>query len=303
MMINFSDFCNLVFPFIGWFVWFVIIIYNNSNNKSISKIADLFFISLQHFQDPYRSENKLNVITPYNEKTDEEMEGAINRVINVLAVLAGVYGIMFALIISDKASLVFVSWSFLIWCGWVLAILVRICYCCAILLSDYHQWDREKKEMILYGITKFTKHAGYLLIPTASFVPIFSTLKNVDIDKIAEVYPWGIEISLFVGILSVALLTIVIYTSVIGIEKLIKINYADIYLYTVLILWLLGILYIFDSPLAPVTSLWIGHHFFDLTLPSAMAILELIFVYLGLITGAQLLVGYVIEIIQKCYRK
>ena len=131
----------------------------------------------------------------YNEKTDEEMEGVINRVINVLAVLAGVYGVLFALIISDKASLVFVSWSFLIWCGWVLAILVRICYCCAILLSDYHQWDREKKEMILYGITKFTKHAGYLLIPTASFVPIFSTLKNVDIDKIAEVYPWGIEIS------------------------------------------------------------------------------------------------------------
>ena len=208
-IINYSDFDNLVLPFIGWFVIIVIFIYNNSNKKKkrFSKIVDILSISLQHLKSPYESENELNVSTPYDKKTDEEMEGTINGVINVLAVLAGVYGILFALIISDKASLVFVSWSFLIWCCWVLAILIRICHCCAILMTDYHQWDRKKKEMILFGITNFTKHAGYLLIPTASFVPIFSTLENVDMDKITDIYPWGLEISLFVGISSIVLLT------------------------------------------------------------------------------------------------
>ncbi|MCD4765975.1 MAG: hypothetical protein K8R34_05645, partial [Methanosarcinales archaeon] len=289
--------------FIGWFVIFVRIINHNSNNQSISKIADLLFISQQHFQ-PSETKNKLNVSTPYSKKTDEEMEGTVNGVINVLAVLAGVYGIMFALIISDKASLVFVSWSFLIWCCWVLAILIRICHCCAILMSDYHQWDRKKKEMILFGIAKFTKHAGYLLIPTASLVPIFSTLENVDMDKIADIYPWGLEISLFVGISSLALLTIIIYTFVIGIEELVKSYYTSIYLYVITGLWLIGIVSIFNSPLSSVTSPWIGRYFFDLNLPSAVVLFEYIFVYFyGYMVGSMLLAGYVLEIIHKCYRK
>ena len=305
-IITYSDFDNLVLPFIGWFVLIVIFIYNNSNkNKSISKIVDILSISLQHFKNPYESENELNVSTPYDKKTDEEMEGIINKVINVLAVLAGVYGIMFALIISDKASLVFISWSFLIWCCWVLAILIRICHCCAILMSDYYQWDRKKREMILYGIVKFTKHASYLLIPTASFVPIFSTLENVNMNKIADIYPWGLEISLFVGISSLALLTIIIYTSVIGIEKLVESYYTNnIYLYVILVLWLLGILSIFDSPLSPATSPWIGRYFFDSNLPSSVVIFEYIFVhFFGWIVGLFLVTGYIIEIIHKCYRK
>jgi hypothetical protein len=305
-IINYSDFDNLVLPFIGWFVVIVIFIYNNSNEKkSISKIVDILSISLQHFYDPSESENELNVSTPYDKKTNEEIEGIINRAINVLAVLAGVYGILFALIISDKASLVFVSWSFLIWCCWVLAILIRICHCCAILMSDYHQWDRKTKEMILFGITNFIKHAGYLLIPTASFVPIFSTLENVDMDKIAEIYPWGLEISLFVGISSIALLTIIIYTFVIGIEKLVD-SYSTnkIYLYVFLVLWLLGILSIFDSPLSPTTSPWIGRYFLDSNLPSSMVFFEYFFVYfIGMMVGLMLLIGYIFEIIHRCYQK
>jgi hypothetical protein len=207
-------------------------------------------------------------------------------VINALAVLGATYGILFALVISEKASLTFSSWAFIIWSGWVLAIIMRICHCAAVLLGDYHSWERKKKDKGLNGITKFVKHSTYLLVPTASFVPIFAILETVSLEEVLTKYPWGQDASLFLGAFSLASVAVFYYIFVLAFGNLTNLEYADVYMYSVALLWTLGIFSISLSPLAPTTNRVAGFFLFENTVPSIIALIEhILFIMIGLAVG------------------
>jgi very-short-patch-repair endonuclease len=227
----------------------------------------------------------------------------ISNVIGVLTVVGATYGVLFALVASEKASMAFSSWAFVIWCGWVLALLMRICSCGSLLLGDYYRWDREKRKEILYGISRFSKHSTYLLVPTASFVPLFATMKAISLDEIVTTYPWGQDMSLFLGVFSIAAVAIFFYAFVLALGKLTKRHYADIYMYVVPILWGLGLASVSLSPLAPVTNKIVGLFLFQLTVPSVVAVLGyILFSMVGLTMGFFVIVGLLMRVISKLYK-
>lgn len=226
-----------------------------------------------------RRRSRLQIPTKYAQISDKELDDIASKIINVLAVLAGIYGILFALIISDKASLVFISWSYSIWCGWVLAILLRIGHCCAILTNDYYQWERKKKEDTLQGISRFTEHSIYLLIFTSSYVPIFAIMKTTTIENILLKYPWTQESSLFFGILSLMLCAFSIYILIFKLELFIDQTFSiNSFIYPLLFfsLWSIGLVNIYSSPLEPRIFFWITP-LYDYPIPSVLKWAEFIF--------------------------
>lgn len=255
------------------FGWFVLVVNLTSTKRSsLRRIAALLPMS------PNQNRVRREITSPYSGVSEQTLDGIASRLINVLEVLASIYGILFALIISEKASLIFTTWTFLIWCGWVLAILIRICYCCAILLTDYYQWERPKKELMLHGMSKFAKHSGYLLVLTGSFVPIFATLNVTSLDNIIKTYPWGQQESLFLGIFAFALTTVSIYGFIFAFKLLMRLEFVDIYTLGVVLLWGLGLGLIGSSPLDPYTNRLLT---FGATLPSAVFAIQFVFMLLG----------------------
>lgn len=287
---KFAEYPFFILSLIGWLGLLIILL----SKKIIlfKKFADIFIEWLKRIatQTKKYREFMWQIPTAYAQITDEKMEDVAPMIINVLAVLAGIYGILFALIISEKASLVFVSWSFSIWCGWVLAILMRIGYFCSILLSDYYQWERKKKEKTLQGITIFIKHSVYLLIFTASYVPIFAIMKTVNIEEIVKIYPWTQTNSLFFGVLSIILIAFLIYTIILELEGFIYQDFS-IYPYLIFSLWFIGLFSIYASPLAPRSSMWILQFFFDYPIPSVLVWIEYLLGLIGAFLGGGFLIG------------
>lgn len=275
---DFIFYLLFILSLLGWFG--IIIILLSKKASFLKKFANIIIEGTRKSG----AKNKNNIVwqipTKYSQISDKDLDDVASKIINVLALLAGIYGILFALIISDKASLVFISWSFSIWCGWVLAILVRIGHWCTILTNDYYQWGRKKKEEVLHGISIFTKHCIYILVFTASYVPIFAIMKIINNKEILEIYPWKQEASLFYGILSIIWCTFIIYQVFLGIEYLYE--PFDISLYMIITLWLIGLSLVYSSPLTPRSFLYIAY-FYDYPVPSVFKSIEISFTWAGLI--------------------
>lgn len=295
-----SDFALFAITIFGLFVY--VILSTGMRVKRLRPILHFFAEALQTLY-PANKTSAPAIMTPYNNLTEGEIDRIISNVIGVLTVVGATYGVLFALVASEKASMAFSSWAFVIWCGWVLALLMRICSCGSLLLGDYYRWDREKRKEILYGISRFSKHSAYLLVPTASFVPLFATMKAISLDEIVTTYPWGQDMSLFLGVLSIAAVAIFFYAFVLALGKLTKRHYADIYMYVVPILWGLGLASVSLSPLAPVTNKIVGLFLFQLTVPSVVVVLGyILFSMVGLTMGFFVIVGLLMRVISKLYK-
>ncbi len=61
-----------------------------------------------------RKVSKPVIVTPCAKMKEERINEMASDVISALAVLGGTYGVLFALVISEKASLTFSSWAFVI---------------------------------------------------------------------------------------------------------------------------------------------------------------------------------------------
>jgi hypothetical protein len=64
-----------------------------------------------------RKVSKLVIVTPCAKMKEERINEMASDGISALAVLRGTYGVLSALVISEKASLTFSSWTFVIWFG------------------------------------------------------------------------------------------------------------------------------------------------------------------------------------------
>jgi len=284
----------------GLFTWIVLTIGRRA--KSLRPIYNHLAEALQTTY-PQNKTPEPKIVTLYDGIGEDALDKIVSNIIGVLTVVGATYGVLFALVVSEKASLAFSSWAFVIWCGWVLALLMRICNCGTILLGDYNRCDRRKREQILYGIVKFTKHSAYLLVLTASFVPLFATMKTISLDEVVTNYPWGQDVSLFLGVLSIASVAVFFYTFVLALGNLTKRLYADIYMYAVMLLWGIGLGSISLSPLAPVTSRILGLSILELTAPSILTVLgALLFWFAGLSIAIAVILGLLARTIWRLCR-
>jgi hypothetical protein len=293
-----SDFAFFALLIFGLFV--LAVFATGRKVKRLRSIAYFFAGALQVFYAADRTP-KPTMTTPYDGLKEDEVDRIVSNVIGALTIVGATYGVLFALVVSERASMAFSSWAFVIWCGWVLALLMRICNCGAILLGNYHLWDREKRNKTLYGISKFIEHTAYLLVPTASFVPLFATMKTISLDEIVAVYPWGQDTSLFLGVFSLAGVAVFFYTFVLAFERLTKRQYADIYLYAVPMLWGMGLGFISVSPLLPVTNKIVGLFLLEVTVPSIVAVLGFPLL-VTMAIGSLIICGLLIRAFSKLYK-
>lgn len=294
-----SDFASFALLIFGLFALAVIAI--GRKVKRLRPIANFFAGALQIFYTADKNPEPA-MTTPYDGLKEVEVDRIVSNVIGALTIVGATYGVLFALVVSERASMTFSSWAFVIWCGWVLALLMRICNCGAILLGNYHLWDREKRNKTLYGISKFIEHSAYLLVPTASFVPLFATMKTISLDEIVAVYPWGQDTSLFLGVFSLAGVAVFFYTFVLALERLTKRRYADIYVYAVLLLWVIGLSSISVSPLLPVTSKVVGLFLLEVTVPSMVAVPLLFALSVTMLMGFSIICGFLVSAFLKLYK-
>jgi len=212
-----------------------------------------------------------NVKRSYENISNEDLITMYSSAINAISILGGIYGVMFALIISEKSNLIFISWSFFVWCCWVLAVLIMICH----LISqspNFHLYDRAKKEESLYLITSFIKNSGYILLLTTSYVPVFATLHTDNLDNMLKI--WGGNIGPLLMMTSTIVLTFLIYRFLFDRRSIIAIGYTNIYFYLFMFLCLYGMYYVNVSPIEPVQSKWIGYFLDNRPLPSILVSLE-----------------------------
>ncbi len=93
-----------ILAIIGWFTFIIILILIILNKNPIHPL----------YPDIYtKIDIKKREI--YIKMSDEKIESTVSNTISNLSILGSIYGIMFALIISEKSSLIFISWSFLLW--------------------------------------------------------------------------------------------------------------------------------------------------------------------------------------------
>jgi len=299
-MIEPIDFALFAFLIFGLFTSVIF-----AAGRRVKRLRGVSSILAGAFQtlNPAQKTPEPKIITPYDELKEDEVDKIVSNIIGVLTVVGATYGILFALVTSEKASMAFSSWAFVIWSGWVLALLMRICNCGAILLGDYHLWDRGKRNEALYGISKFAEHSAYLLVPTASFVPLFAIMKTISLDEIVAIYPWGQDTSLFLGVFSIASVAVFFYAFVLAMGRLTRRQYGDIFTYVVILLWGIGLTSVSLSPLTPVTSKIVGFFLFEPTVPSIVAVLvSVVLSMVGLLFGLFVIIGLLVRMVSMLYK-
>lgn len=109
--------------------------------------------------------------TIYNDMEESDLRRIINNLNVSYPVLLVIYGILLAFVVSDKIILTLQSSYFVIWCGWILAIIVRSGM---IVISLFDLGDITSKKTVgrtIEDAKKFFKMAIILLIPTVAFLP------------------------------------------------------------------------------------------------------------------------------------
>ncbi len=130
---------------------------------------------------------------PYPDvKEVRDFEKMVNNVNNNYRILAAVYGIMLGFVVSEKIIFVLSSWYFVLWCGMILGIIVRlgnISLTLSELVETTSEHDKIKRK--INSANKFFKAALFLLIPTIALLPGFfmlgeaPTYTNVDFPHFA----------------------------------------------------------------------------------------------------------------------
>jgi len=172
----------------------------------------VFFYN-KRFASWHRPPKKYKMKTPYDSTETEELKNIGTKLSQSFIALITVYGVLLAFVISDKIAFALTSWSFLIWTGWVLAVIVRAGLMLMSLVDMF-----EKKYSIdflrqkIFGIKEFFKLTLVMLPIAIAFLPAFILLDDPS-TKFFESLPWEENISILIGafgILAATLLFIII---------------------------------------------------------------------------------------------
>ncbi|MEX2191995.1 MAG: hypothetical protein WD717_01245 [Nitrosarchaeum sp.] len=158
---------------------------------------------LKYKKTPYE-----NLDQPILDKSS--LDNIINRISNNYRILVTIYGILLAFVVSDKISLIFSSWAFMIWTGWVLGVIIK---------AGWHLWEmsdliERKSDLIdisrdIYNQKEFFKHMMILLAIAIAFLP--SVIYFHDDLFNPDTLPWGNSATAFIGAFGVLSITFLFF--------------------------------------------------------------------------------------------
>nr|MDO8099984.1 hypothetical protein [Candidatus Njordarchaeota archaeon] len=130
-----------------------------------------------------RADPDIDGTEEFSNLTGSQLAKSSQMLTEGLVMLSGVYGILLAFVVSDKASIAFSSWGLLIWIGLVLSIIIQLfLYTLRIVRSGNEDTSRTKQD--IYYRKKFMKLSVVMLAIAGAMVPMFSTFPSMTIDQI-----------------------------------------------------------------------------------------------------------------------
>ncbi|MGI0027630.1 MAG: hypothetical protein ACREAD_07300, partial [Nitrosopumilaceae archaeon] len=131
--------------------------------------------SLQKLRHTYLKKNETEdwKDTPYDDNAFGPLEVLAGKLSRIYPAIITIYVILLAFVVSDKAVLAYTNWYFVIWCGWILAIIVRTGTVMMMLFDISKEDPIEITKRNIYAAREFFKHSLYLLVPTVAFLPAF----------------------------------------------------------------------------------------------------------------------------------
>lgn len=167
---------------------------------------------LRNIHNKYNSEKEKKEYkeTLYDNLDFDELDKKAEKLNHIYQILVIIYAVLLTFIITEKISLALTNWYFVIWCGWVLALLVRIG------TTMFTLFDLSKKNSItknrhnVFAAREFFRHALFLLIPSVAFLPTFF-FQPVPTEQTLHNFPWDDGTSFFSAGIAIAALFFVFY--------------------------------------------------------------------------------------------
>ena len=221
-------------------------------------------------------------ITDYDNLTLEQLEKIVKKTSDNYRLLITVYGVLLAFVISGNLELAFSRWSFVIWCGWILALIVRS-GSFAMNLSDIIETNNVVNAQVkllvarrVFAAKTFLNHALYLLVVAIAFLPvIFFEKGSTDVSNL----PWLPQISILSIAVAIGGVFFVLYYGGAKIQNFeSKVNSKDIWFYTMILVGQM-VANPTSSPLQPSEVTFFGSGIFQIPL-----VLEVI-TFFGFVIG------------------
>ena len=139
---------------------------------------------------------------PYDKLEKPDLMNILIKTNRKYRIIIIVYGILLAFVVSDKASLALSSWYFIIWVGWIAAIMIRAARISRTLFDVIETRSINQARNEIYATKIFSKHLIYLLVLGIALLPSFFTTPEPSFDTLRE-YNWSIEVSVATGAIAI----------------------------------------------------------------------------------------------------
>lgn len=189
---------------------------------------------------------------PYDKLEKPDLMNIISKTNTSYRIIIIIYGILLAFVVSDKISLALSSWYFIIWSGWILAIMVKA-GAVSMALSDIAE-TRSINEVRneIYAKKIFFKHSIYLLVLGIAFLPSFFMAPEPALETLEE-YKWGIEVSVATSATAIFCSTLFFFFVSFRVSDYITTRGATkLYIFAGLLLVMGAIAYFSAPPLEPI---------------------------------------------------
>lgn len=224
--------------------------------------------------------------TPYDNLELAELEKIQNRLDGNYRIIITVYGVLLAFVVSDKISYALSSWSFIVWCGWILAVIIKTGFITS-KMSDIIEIKRPIEEIRrkIFSAKEFFNYTLILLVLATAFLPTFFLSEQPSVEKIKSL-PWDTSTSLISGAFGIMAVCLFFYGVPLQMYQL-EIAGGKLYLYMMIgtIIILAFIAHNSDSPITPVFVSILGNKFY---MPSVFYIA----IFVGNIFGFGMITPY-----------
>jgi hypothetical protein len=146
-------------------------------------------------------------ITKFAKMSDDKLSDSASKITDGFAMMSGVYAILLAFVVSDKASLAFSSWAFLVWIGWVLSIIIHFASYSSKMIQKGLQGKKKFAEQVYYA-KEFFRLSGFMLLVSVVIIPAFSIFPLPTLELIQNAsYYWALNLSILSIVLAVLCIT------------------------------------------------------------------------------------------------
>ncbi|MGI0088359.1 MAG: hypothetical protein ACREBI_10460 [Nitrosotalea sp.] len=138
--------------------------------------------------------------TIYDNLDNTQLEKVISKMSTSCAVLITVFAILLAFVVTERISLALTNLYFVIWCGWIIAIIVKL----GLISVDLFDLLETKKDIrrTLFFYKDVLRNTPLLLIPIIAVMPIFFLEPIPTMDSFKNL-PWSFETEIFSGVLAI----------------------------------------------------------------------------------------------------